>query len=41
MVIQSDFAWQELTGGPGHPQLGNANARDVLRTAARGAHIQN
>jgi hypothetical protein len=42
MVIQSDFAWQEQTGAPADPQPGNANgtARDVLRTAARSAHIQ-
>jgi len=40
MVIQSDFAWQEQTGAPADLQPGNANARDVPRTAARSAHIQ-
>ena len=40
MGIQSDFAWQEQDQRtPADPQPGNG--REVLRTAAHGAHIQN
>jgi hypothetical protein len=36
MVVQSDFAWQDQTGGPRDPQAGNipGGPRDVLRSAS-------